>query len=251
MKYTLLLGIEFEFYKKPAQITVSVDKKFVDTFKLDQNLGCTEDAGKMFEQRWYEHFACPHVIDGEKRSVPKFFKIYEINEEYLRGDLEIQVQNSNSDFSNGFLKNSSKIKFTVVALFPSHFTKNQGETLMSILLRLNEAYLRKYLSRRTELQRKSIDKTRYNKTPWPGIEHFNISRENQIYEKDGRKSSFWWIGGDFTAYIPIRKKHKIYFLKDVGAEDKGFIRCEETMPLAVGSYKPLLNIYDEDQRNSD
>ena len=251
MKYTLLLGIEFEFYKKPAEITVSVDKKFVDTFKLDRNLGCIDDAGKMFEQRWYEHFACPHVIEGEKRSVPKFFKIYEINEEYLRGDLEIKVQNSNSDFSNGFLKNNSKIKFTVVALFPSHFTKNQGETLMTILLRLNEAYLRKYLGRRTGLQRKLLGTKRSNKTPWPGIENFDITRENQIYEKDGRKSSFWWIGGNFTAYIPIRKKHKIYFLKDVGTEDKGFIRCEETMPLAVGSYEPLLNIYDENQRNSD
>ena len=251
MKYTLLLGIEFEFYKKPAEITVFVDKKFVDTFKLDRNLGCIDDAGKMFEQRWYKHFDCQHVIEGWKRSVPKFFKIYEINEEYLRGDLEIKVQNSNSDFSNGFLKNNSKIKFTVVALFPSHFTKNQGETLMTILLRLNEAYLRKYLGRRTGLQRKLLGTKRSNKSPWPGIENFDITRENQIYEKDGRKSSFWWIGGNFTAYIPIRKKHKIYFLKDVGTEDKGFIRCEETMPLAVGSYEPLLNIYDENQRNSD
>ena len=130
-------------------------------------------------------------------------------------------------------------------VFPSHFADNQGETLMSILLRLNEAYLRKYLGRRTELQRKSIDIKRSNKNPWPGIENFDITRENQIYEKDGRKSSFWWIGGNFTAYIPIRKKHKICFLKDVGAEDKGFIRCEETMPLAVCSYEPLLNIYNE------
>jgi hypothetical protein len=165
--------------------------------------------------------------------VPKLFKIYEIEEQDLNGLVEIKVDNSHNDYNNGFMKNNSMIRFPMIGLFPSHFAENRGEQLMRIMERI-------YSDKQSKHGKKS---------EWPCVGSFYTKRQNNMHEKAKVASSYWWIGGSFTAEIPIKTKHRIRYLSSIGAKGTGFL-YRTPMSMILATCKPLLNIYNEDQRSN-
>lgn len=249
MQYTLIIGLEFQYYRRPAKVTISVNNKFIDTFNLHRDYGSVNEPHKAFARKWFQHFDVEKwktVYAESKWTVPSFFKLYQIDDEHLGGELEIKVKNSNSDYTNGFMKRHSLIKFPVLALFPTVLGKKQGKKLMEILVRLDEALWKKYLLRQPFEKRKQITDLNKHRLPWPCSYFFNVYRKSEIYEKNGVAAHDEWLGGSFTAKLNIRRKHKVFFLDQIGALNRGFTK-EHKMPLAVSSFQPLLNIYDENQ----
>ena len=251
MLYTLVIGIEFKKYKNPANISISVNNKFIDTFDLDKDYS-TIDLKPTIERKWYESLDKSYWLDSSRwkkywsyHHQPKIFKVYHIYEEHLydnqsrKGIIEIKVKNSNSNFTNGFMTKSSCIKFSQLALFPTYMSKNKGEKLMKTVARVNGAMWkgRKKLSQRV-------------RTQWPCCLSFTTIRENDTYEKNVVKDISTWIGGSFTAKISIKKKFKMLFFSSENAENKGFWCWATPHTLSITSAKPLLNIYDEDQRSN-
>jgi hypothetical protein len=248
MQYTLIIGLEFQYYKRPAEVTISVNNKFIDSFELDRNHGSVEEPHLMFEKKWIRHFDLekwPLRFVENKLSLPSFFKIYQINGEHLGGELEIKVSNANSDYTNGFMKNSSLIKFPTLALFPTVLAKKQGKKIIEMSARMDQAFWKKYLPRQTLEKRKQVSAYSQNRLPWPCCFFFDVHRENEAHSKNSVSSYSSWIGGSFTAKLNIQKKHKIFFLDQVNSRKKGFTKGDDPKTLAVCAYQPLLNIYDE------
>jgi len=245
MKYTLVLGLEYKKYKNPAILTLSIGNKFIDTFKLERDFTKTNQYFSNIDHYWFNKLnKTKLLVDTDKikkfwKDMPKFFKIYQINDDDIKGTFEIKVENNNTDFTNGFMKNNSVISLSIVALFPSILSQNKGENLMKTCFKLHDGY-------HTYLKRYNVDGKSRPESTWPVAESFYVRRENEIYEKSEIKDGTWEIGGSFTAEFPIRKKHKIKYLGSLRHKEKGFVRCVAPETLFISSCKSLLNIYDED-----
>ena len=244
MKYFLVIGIEYKFFQKPGDITIHLGDKFIDTFQLDRDYPCSTNILSHIESRWYEKCSMSHVLTradwlDEWKKVPSLFKVYELDDSVIEGKLKIKVMNSHSDHTNGFMKNSSMIKFPVVSIFQKDLTKNRGEKWLEALLELNNA-----------INPPKVIPPHLREQKWYNADVLHIERENEIYQKSGPSSNYWWIGGSFTAEYMIKTKHRT---KYVGLpEDSEWIadpRNATANDLVLASCKQLLNIYDEDQRS--
>jgi hypothetical protein len=234
MKYFLVLGIEYKKYKKPAYITIHVGEKFIDTFQLDRDFLSTTDVISQIESKWYENYGRPQyftrpdwVNTWKRHKLPRLFKVYELDDNDLEGKISISVDNSNSDFTNGFIKNSSLIKLAIPALVKKDSVANRGEKIVDDLIKLDW---------RTSNKR------------WPVADSFKIIREKNSYEPPVQGDRWWWIGGSFTAEFEIVKKHDTKYLglirKSISGKSYRTIHPDD---LVVASWTKLLNIYDENQ----
>ena len=262
MKYNLLVGIEYKsFRNKTADITVSINDRFIDCFTLDKDYGNVDNVLPDLHPAWFNEYDRSHWIDQDielyskakgKRhwliKLPKCIKVYQIDEEHLKGILKIKVKNDNSDYTNGFMKNSSLIRMSTIALFPSHMSSNNGEKLLKTMIRLDTAYWLRTWPDTPEGNQ--LEKARLRdstiKHNWPLVDSFFAKRESGIHNESKQSSVQSYIGGSFTAEIPVEKKHKVFFLRSSWSDAKGFF-LPNNRSMAIGSYKPLLNIYNEDQ----
>jgi hypothetical protein len=247
MKYFLVIGIEYKFFQKPADITIHVGDKFIDTFQLDRDF-LTVKTLPHIESKWYEKFGTKHWLTRdvwieEWNRLPVLYKVYEMEDSVLEGKLQIKVVNSYSDYTNGFMKNSSVIKFPIVSIIKKDFTQNRGEKFMERLVQLDDAV--------DEQRNKSGPKLCMYNNRWPCAETFNVQRENEIYEQSEFKTNYWWIGGSFTAEFDIKNRQDT---KYIGlCRDNYWMenpRNITTYDMFLASGYPLLNIYDEDQRSN-
>lgn len=243
MKYFLVIGIEFKFFQKPADITIYVGDKFIDTFKLDRDFS-TVKALPNAESKWHKKFGVEKWLtrdDGIKdwNRLPVFFKVYKIEDSFIEGKLQIKVENSHNDYTNGFMKNSSQIKFSLVAIVKDDFTQNRGEKLMERLSQLDDAV--------DEQHNKKEPKLCMSNNRWPCADRFYVKRENEIHEESDFKNRDWWIGGSFTAEFDIKNTQET---KYVGLERDSLWqktpRNISTYDMFLASGDLLLNIYDED-----
>lgn len=265
MTYTFILGLEYRYFKNPAKVTVSINNRFVDSFTLTRDHYSNDDVGKRICTKWYNHFGVQNWKPPEY-SLPNYFKIYEINDEYLGGEFEIKVDNENSDYTNGFIRNSSVIKFDVIALFPTSLAKNDGEKLMEVFVRLDKALRKKFGKKYSDNPQllkpnwiiqhdgksKEIKITKSNRQfrlQWPCVISFNVEMRDKKFSKKKIMLKSEWIGGSFTLKLPIRKKHQVFYLHQEGTLGKGFIEPYK-FPIAISSYQPLLNMYNEDHRSN-
>ena len=120
MKYFLVIGIEYKFFQKPANLTVNVGNRFIDTFLLDRDYPCTTDIRCHIDPKVYEKHdksdwlkQADWIERWDKMEKANLYKIYEIDDSTVKGNLEITVENSNNDYTNGFMNKSSLIKFPV------------------------------------------------------------------------------------------------------------------------------------------
>jgi len=249
MKYFLVLGIEYKFFKKPANITIHVGDRLIDTFRLTRDYPCTTDTLPQIESKWFERHDRGYWLtraDWVKAwaEVPSLIKVYEVDDSALKGRLDIKVENANSDFTNGFMKSSSLMKFHITALFKKDLVRNRGEQMMKILIEFENRFFLYKKKKNPQYEYGSDGKWFTGK--WPTAGSFWASRENQIHEKSEIKHRYFLMGGSFTAEFTIKTKHRTKYLAPSG--DTKFIGFPyvDSMDLLLASYKPLLNIYDED-----
>jgi hypothetical protein len=245
MKYFLVLGIEYKKYKKPAHITVYVGEKFIDTFQLDRDFLCTTDVLAQIDTKWYEKHGRPEWLkrpdwtDTWKRhKLPTYFKVYELDDNNLEGKLTIKVDNSNTDFTNGFMKNCSLIRLAIPALVKKESVAGRGEKIIDDLIK-SEAEMFVEGEKSNHLMK--------NKR-WPVADLFTIVRDKHFPGPSEQGDRWWWIGGSFTAEFEIVKRHDTKYLgllrDDISGKRHRTIHPDD---LVVASWTKLLNIYDENQ----
>jgi len=248
MKYILVVGLEYKKYKVPAKITISASDRLIDTFELDDDKSSTDNILNYMEPTWFDKLDKTkwlHADEHQQRwkDHPKFYKTYLLEERHLNGSLTIDVQNSNNDFTNGFMNKNSLIKFPIIGIVPLSLLDNKAEKLMKIIVKFNHAV--DHMVPRTDK-----DKQR---TSWPTVNYVHIKNRNELYQKDGVIVTDNWIGGSFTLSMPIRQKHRIKYLgatHDNDKNDLGFWLTGRTQSLIIAGCKQLLNMYNEDQRSN-
>ena len=288
MKYTLIIGIEYKKFKKPATFTVHIGNTFVDTFDLEQDyppkkttiaFSDTErdelyESSKSGESSWILD-----ELSDKQINLPTFYKMYEIDEECVEGTLKIRVENSNSDYTNGFMKNSSLVKFPIVSIVHNSLMENNGKKLIETTTRMKRVEAKNF--NRLGLEKggmrwvKNSPEASQEKTPWSANrinqndfsypkEHkwtyhycrhywplaglFLVRRDNEKHEKDAVRHSQWKIGGNFTAEFPIRQKHKTKYIGSWARREIGLLLSPGMGLFYIG--KTLINIYNEDQRSN-
>jgi len=249
MKYILVIGIEYKFFKKPADVTIHIDDKLIDTFQLTRDYPCTTNILPQIESKWFEKDVNSKWIEhedwmGRWLGIPSLFKVYEIDDSDIKGKMEIGVENNNSDYTNGFMKNSSVMKFPIVALFKKELVKNRGQRLMKVISKFDKG-----LGKNVDFEYKPHP--RYMRSSWPIADSFCISRADKTHNQNGPKDLRWNIGGSFTAEFTIRTKHHMkVFAPAVGRKELGpLVPAATTNPkkFVLATCTPLLNIYNEDQ----
>ena len=243
MKYYFVLGIQHKKYKNPAIITIHFGHNFIDEFQLDHDYFRAHNVLPQIETKWIEKYNIgqfltrPDWIKLWADRIPSMLKVYEIDDSAIVDKLKIKVSNSNSDYSNGFMNNSSLIQFSIVALFKKSLVKNLGEKMIKAF---------------TRFDRKDIPYDPDNQDPplqyWPNPRAFYSSRKDTTYEESGVKSVYHWMGGSFTAELKIKTKHHTKYLTTFADKKMiGFPGPWQVEDLMVASFKPLLNIYDENK----
>jgi len=247
MKYSLILGIEYVKYKNPATVLVHTTSNFIDSFELDRDHGTTSILSYKKKLRYSDYLE--KIYKKEDRvDIPKFYKIYKVDEQVLNDELIIEILNSNSDATNGFMKRSSLVKLRIISLIPSDFVEKSGQKLLNILdkffLGLDKTRLRMNQAKPPG-GKDWIDDGRYT---WPTIKNFHILQESKKNVKD-IKDTEYNIGGTFKALIPIRRKHGIHFLGQPNNREIGFFRLSSCFPtcFAIIGINDLLNTHDENQ----
>jgi hypothetical protein len=257
MEYYLVLAIEFKKYKKPARLTIHVGDNFVDTFDLDRDYTSTStNIISQISERFYDEFGgsdnkWTKWLKERSTSIARLWKVYKLNGDMLQDKLTIKVENDNNDYTNGFMRMNSMIKFPLVALLKKNLVENQAEKLIKMLLKLKKAHevfkTRLGMSTQDPLPLKKDGNVR---SVWPYGDSFHVLRDNQTHGKSDVKDKDWWIGGSFTAVFPIKIKHRTKHLATPGhSTELGFAaeKITESQHLVFLFYKPLLNIYDENQ----
>tara|TARA_Y100000592_G_scaffold95564_1_gene162356 strand:- start:966 stop:1718 length:753 start_codon:yes stop_codon:yes gene_type:complete len=250
MKYALVIGIEYKKYKKPAEITISIDNTFIDTFQLHDDLPSTDKVVEQLDETWFNELGYSHWLTGDDwqdrwKDKPRLYKVYLLEEKHINDRLSIKVENSNSDFTNGFMKKSSMIKFPIIGLVPYSFLKNKAEKLMRIMIKFSRA--QDHGTKLVKIINGEV--SRRQPTSWPTANSMKVQNRNELYQKNGLKKPNTWIGGSFEITIPIRKKYNIKYLGNTLHKDQkdiGYWVTDRMESLILGSCKQLLNMYDED-----
>ena len=256
MDYFLVLGIKYKKYKNPAEINLYIGDRCIDSFSLDQDCTHVTDMHKHVETHWLEKYnkvkwldkvyaTGPVMPEGEE--MPKFYKVYSVDSRALEGKIKIDVRNSNNDWTNGFMKNTSLIKFSIVALLPKCLTYNRCEKFIQMLIRLNKS------NEKFEFPMDGRGETPglWRGNTWPSAESFYVKYVNDKRNSNGISDQSMWLGGSFTAEFIIRQKHKVKYIGSMRKDkDIGVLNVYNPETVTLATCRPLLNIYNEDQRSN-
>ena len=261
MKYIVVLGIEFQKYKKPVKISVSTGGRLIDEFDLNENLPGSESEGKIGWPDFFDVFCYWNTLPNLKDRLPtllyeqpRFFKVYKLEEAELIDNLVISVENNNNNYTNGFMTKSSKLRFQVIAMFPESMIKDNGKKLFDTTKKFREAELTHRLKNR---KGKSLRVEIPSRVCWPAIFNYSPIFENSHLHKEMPEGKFpgWlstppcenWQGGTFKIILPIKVKHKLKYLHSNNEDTIGFWHMTTNIATLLSTCEPLINSYNENQ----
>lgn len=201
MKYLLGVGIIYKPYRKKCRIIISTDDMMIDDYFLEQSIDSVnfytgkpknkknhrgEDMAVWKEGISPKSFPLDEIPGGgPRRNIPSNFKLYEIDDSHLSGNIFIKVENNDTNYTNGFMTNSSLIQPRMLFLLPSHLYDFK---------KIDELY---NISRGFTNDLYTLEK---NGMKFPCAERYYLTDMSGV-EKEA--DSLDWLGGSFTLRIPI------------------------------------------------
>ena len=256
MKYIFIIGIIFKKYKKPAKIKITTSQTLIDEFDLDQDLNPVLNLSSKMTHNKDKIYSKHNKVRIDRQIVdrewPIYFRVYELEKLAVDDVIKIEVDNANSDYTNGFMRKSSTMQFPVIALFPKKLCTPDADMLLEFMLRAEDGW-DKHITRKSNnrlSRRKKEGESARVQHRWPSRVRFHIER-NGNDQKNHIVSKKESIGGCFSISFQIKRKHGIdYLYQDIGESDIGFWNCRDLDSLLLTSCGQLLNIYNEDQRSN-
>jgi hypothetical protein len=199
MSYILGIGLLYKKYKKNATIRIYIDNNLIETYQLTQNVDpikipitIIERIKKKFtwfNRKWFNH---PDTMQN-KCKIPKFLKLIEIEEEKLTGEVRIEVDNDDSNYTNGFMSKSSLIEPNFFILCPKKLLKNNGQFFFEFQENLYKKIVSKIEKR---YGGHFVNWSEKPRPQWPIPQFFDIvlDRNNKInkIKKDSEKQKLWY-----------------------------------------------------------
>ena len=203
MKYLLVVGFACEVYKKEPRARIFVGDKLIDEFYILHHKETLTPAIENFQQN--RHILQPFSLIKEfyiqiKNFPPLRFYEIDIDTTLDRTELRIEIKNSDSNYTNGFITNSTIIKLQVCYFFPLH---------KKFLLRFKEI---KNKNRQTQnyawyrIYKNYIFNLTVNSLHWQG-------KNGQIVDSGRDYLYDYYLGGDGVFTCELVKKYQILMNK--------------------------------------
>jgi len=122
MKYLLVLGFACDVYRQKPRARIFFGDKLIDEYYIPHHKDTLPTVIKKIQQD--KHILQPFVGDFTNIKIKNFppLRFYEIDIDTTldRAELRIEIKNSDSNYTNGFITNSTLIKLQVCYFFPLH-----------------------------------------------------------------------------------------------------------------------------------
>ena len=132
MKYLLVVGFSCDVYRREPRARIFVGDKLIDEFFIQHHNDTLSTAIENFysNRQILQPHSLNEFINMQIKSLPplRFYSV-EIGTTLDRTELRIEIENIDSNNTNGFITKSTLIKLQVCFFFPLH---------QKLLLRLNE-----------------------------------------------------------------------------------------------------------------
>ena len=206
MKYILAVGIFFKKFRNSTKIKLFSNNLLIDEIILEEPLLGKEKA-EIIHNYFHdikELLELGPAPTGRGRQIfPEKVFVYEIDESVLGEKISFELNDSNSNYTNGFMTESNQIAIDNIILFPKKmFTKEKlSRTLEFMRKKHNLNDLDKIVSDT------AVKEYQKNYIPWPCLDwNFHDSDKETIYKRRE------WLGGKKRFHVNVRKKFGFYFL---------------------------------------
>ena len=251
MKYVLLLSFSYKQYKdKIGELDLKINDRLIDVIKLDQDIGLKQVT---FTTRDKEGTEKEHTQLRPEKIFYYEIEANGLLYEDRENKLSISVNNDNNNYTNGFMTDDSllsiqNIWFLPLALFnidkiqkihhrlrqaswnKYKYNYSKGDVRLSQEQSnwIKEFYKEEFTygipwKQQAQVKNKSTEylKDRWLYTRfqaqerglWPGIVHPLKYKHTSANQKIPNYSRGLRIGGSFEVSLPIKKKHKIYAIR--------------------------------------
>ena len=214
MKYILGLAFEYNYYKNPLKIRLYADSTLIDELVVDKSIG--RKKGKWKEEnllkrnrkfaRWL--YCCKDFSLCEK------IFLYEIDDDFLKKKISIEVINDNNNYNNGFMTKFSWIQFDMIFLMPKKYFED---------IRLVQLEQRWVLGDKHGLS-SPYDRDQMHHWHWPGLQGQFYDPEIDDYDFDTDLNNFAnggvRMGQSFSYDFDIGQWQGMSVLKPKNVSDK-------------------------------
>ena len=199
MKYLLVVGFACDVYQKEPRARIFVGDKLIDEFYILPHKDTLTPAIENFQQNL--HILHPFSFIEVINNFPPL-RFYEIGIDTTldQTELRIEIENSDSNNTNGFINNSTLIKIQVCYFFPLH---------QKLLLKFHEIKNENRLTQKYawyRVYKNQIFDLLVNGLCWQG-------KNGQIVESDGDLLKRYNLGGDGVFTCQLVKKYQILMSK--------------------------------------
>ena len=248
MKYILGLAFSFEYYKNPATLRILVDDVLIDELVLTESIERVGDINynpkgmsdtlEFKNTNWRYH---------PKRSLAKKMYIYEVDESILNHYIRLEIENNNTNHTNGFITKYSYFIFDLVFLLPKKYFEDLE--LMSKENQELRSHGHGIIGPRENFAKKGLA----DFWEWP-CHHREFEIESQSWKPEVLHN--FRRGGSFTYSFDLARHKNLVVIKPKNMPRKIMDDCFWIMePYFLGYYvnyyvkSKILNTYNEDQRS--
>ena len=239
MKYILGIGINFKHFSGETTIRIFLDDIFIDELVLDKHIElCRVDRLNITDNFNPENPTFEKKKTGpddqRKESIPEKFFCYEIDESIIGDRISFDFNDTNSNYSNGFMTKSNQISFHSVFLLPKITTNSRFWKFI---------YDRNHKETENILPCQSYGKAEVNHD-WPlTVELYN--------DKNEKSHRFQWFGGKQKVHIDVCKKHRTHYIwKSNDNKINHPVVLGQATTFITYRYLNLINTTNEDQRSN-
>lgn len=203
MKYILVLSFLFKKYKKPLNLRIFSDSTLIDDLNLCDKISLKEvDRRKTsIKYRKFDELDFYYVSKQPPRRKSKVYYpekilVYEINDSILGGEIRIEVDDHDTNYTNGFMTESNLFRIENIFLFPKESFSSKNIKKIFKLWSNNKGAL-------LENEQFPSDHYRECLILWPG--------EPTVINNGIAEHSHWY-GGKKNLSVPVIKKFNTFML---------------------------------------
>lgn len=232
MNYLLVLGFTCNVYRQEPLARIIIARQLIDEFYIPEHIDTLTASREKITGNWQT----ASFVDVDKNVLKNFppLRFYEIkiDETIDKLNLQIQIENNDSNYSNGFITTSTLLKLQICHFFPldQRLLSRLEEIKQKNRLTENYAWYCSHKNRIFDLIANGLY--------WKG------ENGQKMDNTDTFKLAAYNIGGNGDFFCELEKKYGILI--------PTLIRpCRHTFNLTLTNY--LLDKYQqhENQRNSD
>jgi len=265
MRQLLILGFHCKIYKKSPLIRVFADDQFLDEFELpateydetkNQNIlkEITHTRDNELEYKAFDHPNARVDTDKNLKDISKikisnpFLAFVEFNDIDSKNlIIKIEIKNNDSNYSNGFMTDSTLIMLNQCWIF--------SEKLMKRIDTIEEKYrftAKNYISKNSLEDFKKLMLANNRISIFKSIldiDNINVDhmKKDKIIEINGSSNNFsmgvseHWFGGDVSILVKLVKKHGLWVEAEHDTKGPWRLGDIETTKYILNKYKQYEN----------